>query len=119
LSWWKKLVGYGPETLGILMLQKTANNPYGEVFDSAHNEYIHLLTTVGLGGLLSYLSFILGIVVRGIRLHINRPCVVAVIFGIICYSAQAFVNLNLPIVTPVFWILLGIASANSLEFDNS
>lgn len=117
LSWWKKAVGFGPETFGILMLQKTANNPYKEVFDSAHNEYLHLLTTVGFMGLLSYISFIIGVVVRGVKYHINKPYIVAVLFGIICYSVQAFVNLNLPIVTPVFWALLGIASSKSLNID--
>ncbi len=115
LSWWKKLVGYGPETFGILMLQKTANNPYNEVFDSAHNEYLHLLTTVGIIGVLTYLSFVVGIVKRGIRLHISNPYIMAVLFGIVCYSIQAFVNLNLPIVTPVFWVLLGVASAKKIE----
>ncbi|WP_394523290.1 O-antigen ligase family protein [Lacrimispora sp. JR3] len=113
LSWWKRLVGYGPETFGILMLQKTTNNPYNEIFDSAHNEYLHLLITVGIVGMLSYLSFIVGVVKRGIRLYINDSYVMAVIFGIVCYSVQAFVNLNLPIVTPVFWILLGIVSAKN------
>lgn len=43
----KKLLGYGPETFGILMLQKTARSPYKQVFDNAHNEYLHLLITVG------------------------------------------------------------------------
>lgn len=115
LSWWKKLVGFGPETFGILMLQKTANNPYKEVFDSAHNEYLHLLTTVGILGLISYVGFISGVIVRGIKYHINKPYVVAVLFGILCYSVQAFVNLNLPIVTPVFWVLLGMASAKRIK----
>jgi len=40
---------------------------------------------------------------------------IALAFGIICYSAQAFVNLNLPIVTPIFWLLLGMGSAKSIE----
>lgn len=115
MSWWKKAVGFGPETFGILMLQKTANNPFKEIFDSAHNEYLHLLTTVGAFGLISYLSFVIGVVVRGIRYHINKPYILAILFGIICYSVQAFVNLNLPIVTPVFWALLGIASSKSID----
>jgi hypothetical protein len=115
LSWWKKLVGFGPETFGILMLQKTANNAYNEVFDSAHNEYLHLLTTVGLLGMLSYIAFIIGVIARSVRIHTNKPYLMAVLFGVICYSVQAFVNLNLPIVTPVFWILLSIASAKSWE----
>lgn len=115
MSWWKKAVGFGPETFGILMLQKTAHNPYNEVFDSAHNEYLHLLTTVGIFGLISYLSFVIGVIVHGIKHHINKPYIVAVLFGIICYSIQAFVNLNLPIVTPVFWALLGIVSSKSID----
>lgn len=113
LPWWKKLVGYGPETFGILMLQKTIKNPYNEIFDSAHNEYLHLLITVGIIGLLSYLSFIVGTIKRGIKLYNNDPYVMAVLFGIVCYSIQAFVNINLPIVTPIFWVLLGMASAKN------
>lgn len=117
LSPWKKIVGYGPETFGILVMKKTADNSYGELFDSAHNEYLHLLTTVGLAGLLAYISFIIGIVCQAIRRYSRNSYIMAVVFGIICYSVQALVNLNLPIVTPVFWILLGIASAKSLEVE--
>ncbi|RKD35372.1 polymerase [Lacrimispora algidixylanolytica] len=108
---WHKLVGYGPETLGILLLQKTVNNPYNEIFDNAHNEYLQLLITVGVIGLISYISFIISVIKRGLKLYSDNYYVVAAIFGIICYSIQALVNLNLPIITPVFWILLGIASA--------
>lgn len=114
---WKKIVGYGPETFGILVMEKTADNSYGELFDSAHNEYLHLLTTVGLAGLLAYISFIIGIVYRAISRCSKNSYIMAVVFGIICYSVQALVNLNLPIVTPVFWILLGIASAKSLKVE--
>lgn len=115
MSWWKKIVGYGPETFGILMLQKTANNPYKEIFDNAHNEYLHLLTTVGFMGLISYISFVIGVIVSGIKYHINKPHIVAVLFGVVCYSVQAFVNLNLPIATPIFWVLLAIGSTRCLN----
>lgn len=111
LSPWKKLVGYGPETFGILVLRKTANNPYNELFDSAHNEYLHLLTTVGIVGLISYLGFIISVIKRGIKIGRKNSYVMAVIFGVFCYSAQAMVNLNLPIVTPVFWLLAGISAS--------
>ena len=118
MPWWKKFIGFGPETFGILILQKTANNPYNEVFDSAHNEYLHLLTTVGFLGLISYLSFVIGVIVRGIKYHINKPYIVAVLFGVVCYSVQAFVNLNLPIVTPIFWVLLAIGSTKCLDKES-
>ena len=74
-----------------------------------------MLITVGIAGVLSYMGFIVGALKRGIRLHINDPYVMAVIFGIVCYSVQAFVNLNLPIVTPVFWVLLAIVSAKVIN----
>lgn len=118
MPWWKKLIGFGPETFGILMLQKTANNPYKEVFDSAHNEYLHLLTTVGFLGLISYLSFVISVIVRGIKCHINKPYIIAVLFAVVCYSVQAFVNLNLPITTPIFWVLLAIGSTKCLNKES-
>lgn len=115
LSFWKKVVGFGPETFGILIMHKTANNPYNLLFDNAHNEYLHMLTTVGLAGLIAYLSFIFGYVRNCLHYKNKNPYITAIMFGVICYSVQAFVNLNLPIVAPVFWLLLGMGAAKSIE----
>lgn len=111
LSLWKKMVGYGPETFGILVMDKTANNPYNELFDSAHNEYLHMLITVGIMGLSAYIFSIAAFIKKCFKSKNNTPHIVAVVFGVICYSIQAFVNLNLPIVTPMLWLLLGIGAA--------
>lgn len=113
LSFWKKLIGYGPETFGILILRATANNRYNEIYDSAHNEYLHMLVTIGILGLTAYILFVLSVIRRCIK-YKNNYYMVAIAFGIICYSTQAFVNLNLPIVTPVFWLLLGMGSSKSI-----
>lgn len=115
LSFWKKVIGFGPETFGILIMRKTANNPYNLLFDNAHNEYLHILTTVGLAGLISYLSFIFGYIRDCLQYKNKNPYIMAIMFGVICYSAQAFVNINLPIVAPVFWLLLGMGAAKSIE----
>lgn len=115
LSILKKIIGFGPETFGILLLQKTSNNPYNELFDSAHNEYLHLLITVGIAGLMSYLLFVISNIWNSLRNYRNNPYKLAIAFGVICYSVQAFVNLNLPITTPVFWLLLGMAGAKPFE----
>ncbi len=115
LPLWKKIVGFGPETFGILVMQTTANNPYNQLFDNAHNEYLHMLTTVGLAGLTAYLIFIFGYVRRCFYYRDKSPYITAIMFGVICYSIQAFVNLNLPIVTPIFWLLLGMGSVRSIE----
>lgn len=115
LPFWKKIVGFGPETFGILVLQKTANNPYNQLFDSAHNEYLHMLTTVGLAGLIAYLLFIFEYVRRCLFYKDKSPYIMALMFGIICYSTQALVNINLPIVTPIFWLLIGLGATRSIE----
>lgn len=115
LPLWKKIIGYGPETFGILLLRKTVNNPYNEIFDSAHNEYLHTLITVGIFGLISYVSLLLFFIKNCLKNKSNNAYVVAVVFGVICYSVQAFVNLNLPIVTPIFWLLIGIGSVRSID----
>ena len=113
LSLWKKLIGYGPETFGILILRATANNKYNELFDSAHNEYLHMLVTVGILGVTSYILFVLSFIKKCFRCK-NNYYIIAIAFGVICYSAQALVNLNLPIVTPIFWLLLGMGSAKTI-----
>jgi len=110
LPFWKKIIGYGPETFGILLLSKTMNNPYNEIFDNAHNEYLHTLITVGISGLIFYISFILLFIRNCFKEKSKNIYIVAVAFGVICYSTQAFVNLNLPIVTPMLWLLMGIGS---------
>ncbi len=112
-SVFKKLVGFGPETFGILLLEKTAGNPYHQLFDSAHNEYLHLLITVGALGLLSYITFVFILVKHAIKKNINNISIIAVVFAIICYCAQASVNLSVPLVTPILWLLFGVLSAQT------
>jgi hypothetical protein len=115
LTIWKKTFGFGPETFGILLLQKTTNNPYNQIFDSAHNEYLHLLITVGFAGLITYLIFIADYIRNCLFIPRRNDYVIAVAVGVICYSFQAFVNLNLPITTPIFWLLMGIGANISLK----
>lgn len=119
LSIFKKIIGFGPETFGIFILQKTTNNPYKELFDSAHNEYLHLLITVGVAGLASYLVFIISNILNSLKHNRNNPYILAIVFGVISYSVQAVVNLNLPITTPVFWLLLGIMAAKKTKYTSN
>ena len=102
----KKVFGFGPDTFGIVLLDKTQGNIYGQIFDNAHNEYLHYLITVGITGLIAYLAFIISFIVRVIRKAGKNQYIVAAFFAVICYSTQAFVNLNLPIATPIMWMFL-------------
>ncbi|MCD7964846.1 MAG: O-antigen ligase family protein, partial [Clostridiaceae bacterium] len=102
----KKIFGFGPDTFGIVLLDKTKGNIYGQIFDNAHNEYLHYLITVGITGLIAYLVFMISFIVRVIRKAGKNKYIVAAFFAVLCYSTQAFVNLNLPIATPIMWMFL-------------
>ena len=73
------------------------------------------MITVGIAGLGSYLMFVISNIINSLRLNKNNPFLIAIVFGIICYSIQAFVNLNLPITTPVFWLLIGMSASKKVE----
>lgn len=127
-----KLFGYGPDTFGIMTTQKFKAdmiNATGQVFDNAHNEYLQFLLTIGVLGAASYLVFIIGNCLQMAKVWISwrkdleaeqadgRDCdnenvaLIGCLFAVICYSFQAIVNLNLPIATPLMWVLLSIGVA--------
>lgn len=115
-----KLFGFGPDTFGIvtvLSYYEEMATRYGVVFDSAHNEYLQYLVTIGIAGLVSYLFLLLSSIVRMIRISKKNPVLIAVVFAILCYGAQALVNISLPIVSPIMLTLLmmGVAVGNEVE----
>ena len=115
----QRLFGYGPDTY-LIVSERTFYEEmvsrYGEVYDSAHNEYINYLICEGLVGLIAYL----GIFISGLRLAIkqikNNIYILAPIMAVIAYLVQAFVNIAIPITTPVFFILFYICVAE--HFSN-
>lgn len=110
----KKLIGYGPDTFGILCIdagnvEVVANTRM--VFDNAHNEYLQYLVTVGALGLVAYLTFLISCAVCMVKRGLDNPMVMAAFFAVLCYQAQALVNLNVPISAPVMWTLLSLGIA--------
>ncbi len=114
-----KIFGYGPDTFGIMttkgflaeMLDKTR-----VIFDSAHNEYLQYLLTVGISGGVAYAAFLVCCfkqMMEAYRIHEdrNRVYLSASLIAVLCYCFQAIVNINLPIVTPFLWLILGSGSA--------
>ena len=114
----QKLFGTGPDTYGLVVMEKYYDEMvkrYGEFFDSAHNEYLQYLVTVGLAGLAAYLALLVTSVCKMIRSAGKRPYVMAIAFAIICYAAQAAVNISVPIVTPVMLMLLAMGVSGADE----
>lgn len=113
-----KIFGYGPDTFGII----TVNNfyeemisRYNEKFDSAHNEYLQYLITIGIVGLAAYLTLLFTSIVEMIRASKKRPVMMALTFALVCYGAQAAVNISVPIVAPIMMTLLMVGVSGSSD----
>lgn len=89
---------------------------YYEKFDSAHNEYLQYFITIGVVGLAAYLSLLFTAIKEMIRASSKKPLLVAISFSIICYGAQAVVNISVPIVAPIMLTLLmvGVVAAREV-----
>lgn len=122
----KRITGSGPDTFGIYMMihrWKEMQEKTNQIFDSAHNEYLQYLFTVGPVGLLSYLGVLATSVYSAFRTAARMyrrggerdillaPYLCAFAFMALCYACQAVVNINIPIATPVLWTFLMIAAA--------
>ena len=114
-----KLFGYGPDTFGILTTgnfrMEMIHATQGQIFDNAHNEYLHYLVTIGALGLITYVVFL---VAAGWRMAVRRNgnrYIPGCLFAVLCYGTQALVNLNLPIATPIMWLLLSVGMAACRE----
>lgn len=107
-----KLFGYGPDTYYIIMMDryKSAMRAAGYgFFDSAHNEYLEYFITIGLLGLIAYISMILSALKKMLENHEN--VVKAIALGVMAYACQAVVNIAIPVTTPVLMTLLFVGVA--------
>ncbi len=109
-----KLIGSGPDTFGCLAGKKLSivmAQDTGVFFDNVHNAYLQYFITNGVIGLALYLIFLVSSFRRLFRNLSVNPYIFAALTAAVCYAAQASVNLELPIVTPTFWLLLSIGMA--------
>lgn len=110
----QKLFGYGPDTFGAITMASRypeMAERYFEIFDSVHNEYLQYFITIGPFGALSYLAIHAAAVIQVGKNKMDHPLAVAALLAVLCYAAQAAVNINQPISTPVMWTLLSISAA--------
>ena len=109
-----KLFGYGPDTFGILTVKGYFDEMVGrfnEKYDSVHNEYLQYLITIGIVGTMAYISILVTSVVRIIRKGKENPVILSIAMAVICYAAQAIVNISVPIVAPVMFALMAMGLA--------
>ena len=111
-----KLFGYGPDTFGIITVQGYFDEMvgrYNEKFDSVHNEYLQYFVTIGPIGVLSYVGILICACIEMNRRKEKSPYVLGCFFAVLCYAVQATVNLCVPIVAPIMWMLMSVGTAQS------
>ncbi|SFG36513.1 O-antigen ligase family protein [Oribacterium sp. WCC10] len=100
-----KIFGYGPDTFYIITMDRfmgIMQDAGRGMFDSAHNEYLEYFVTIGIAGLAAYLYLICTSVKTMLKGKYSKYCMLAVA----AYAFQAVVNIAIPIVTPVYMLLM-------------
>lgn len=106
----QKLIGIGPGVFRQVFDERNMEESvqrYGYSFDRAHNEYLQTLVTLGALGLLAYLVILAAHMARAWKYSAN-PVVLALGAALLCFYIQAFFNFSVTIITPFFWIFLGM-----------
>lgn len=109
-----KIFGHGPDTFGIITVQNYMSemmSRYYEKYDSAHNEYIQYLITIGIAGLGAYIALLVCSVKKMVGKAKENPAIMAIVFACVCYGVQASVNISVPIVAPIMMTLMMVGTA--------
>lgn len=106
------LIGSGPDTFvdRFKPFEQESIAQLNQFYDKAHNEYLQILVCQGILGLAAYLTFLAAMLARSVKRAFENPLLLACLLACISYLAQAFFSISLPISTPAFWILLGVAA---------
>jgi Lipid A core - O-antigen ligase and related enzymes len=140
----RPLIGSGPDTFGIVFMEKFTEDVVTpgsgfihiqkdekghvksvnvEKIDKAHNEYLQIAVTMGIPSLICYLIFIGGITFKAKNSIKNNILIIPVFCSILGYLLQAFFNISVVGVAPVYWAILGItrnfSSVNSSLQESS
>jgi len=106
-----KVFGYGNESVRSVMsefyLEEMKTVPK-KIYDSSHNVLIQQLLTTGIIGLIAFVGFFISCMVCMIKNMKGSPAAAACLAGAAAHFAQALVNPEQPIVTPLFYVLLAL-----------
>ncbi len=104
------IFGSGPDTFALRFMPLYSDDitKIGPltINDTAANIYLTMLVNLGIVGTISYVVFLIKQLITGIK-NINQYSCILLI-SVFCYMVQSFFNLSVVIVSPVFWMLMGI-----------
>ncbi|MFW6386967.1 MAG: O-antigen ligase family protein [Bacillota bacterium] len=106
------VLGSGLDTFDLVFPQETYQEIVGteSIVDKAHNEYLQLGVTAGLPALVAYLVFLCFVFHRGWRnwKQDDSGLRAALLIAFLAYIVQAFFNISVVSVAPIFWIVMGL-----------
>lgn len=79
---------------------------YYEIFDNAHNVYLQTLISTGFLGLIPYLLLCLLTFIKALRSKCDL--VIILLGGFVAYSIQAFANISVLQVAPIYYVIIGL-----------
>ncbi|MDO4265804.1 MAG: O-antigen ligase family protein [Eubacteriales bacterium] len=134
---WKKLIGSGPETYGIVTRvydYQEMMDLYGEIYDSPHNEFLQYLFTTGVLGFVGYFGWIISGCAQAFGLCVktgkngksgdalystykktsgmqDRAAMAACAFAVLVYTGQSFINISVPIIVGLVIVVFSLSQA--------
>lgn len=115
----KKVPKYYATGIGIDNFAHLNDGDYictGEVdyqcFDKAHNEYLQILITEGIFTLVVYISFLTFVFYEFIHTKGKKDShKIGIMYAVIGYLIQAFFNISVITVAPIFYMLMGFMNS--------
>ncbi|MDO4962884.1 MAG: O-antigen ligase family protein [bacterium] len=87
------------------------------IVDKAHNTYLNMLVSSGILGFIPYILLLLTVFIIGLKEKTNINIILY--SGFIIYSMQAFFNIDVIGITPIYYILMGLIVSSNEPKKNS
>lgn len=111
----RMLIGSGPDTIYQVMHKYFANDMATgrlKIFDSAHNEYLQNIITCGIVGGTFYILAVTISIYKSVKARFKSNHITAFGLSVTCYAAQAFFNISMISVAPLFIVILSLLNAD-------
>ncbi len=121
---WKKTLSYAPKYyltgMGIDNFSLINEGNYicvgigskGQCFDKAHNEYLQKFITEGIFSIITYLGLLVFTIIKYIKNKEDRKENYIYFLAFLAYLIQAFFNISVIMVAPLFYIVMGLLNEN-------
>jgi putative inorganic carbon (HCO3(-)) transporter len=91
----------------------------GTSVDKAHNEFLHIASVTGIPSLIIYLSMLVVIFIQNGKFLFKENMKTLLLLTILAYLVQAFFNISVIAVAPIYWILLGLLAQKTEKNNQS